>query len=258
VREKLSFAFGVERMREYLGPDHPMVTNLLAEFSPDSLAASLVDGSALGDPAVRKALWDGGQAAVDASQDPMIRIARLVDADARAIRRQYEDEVEAIVESASEKIAAARFAAYGTSVYPDATFTLRLNFGSVQGWDEAGTPVAPFTRLGRLYERATGSDPFRVPDRWLSAKDRLDPQTPFNVSTNNDIVGGNSGSALISAKGEIVGLVFDGNIHSISGSYWFDTAKNRSVAVHPAIIRTALTQVYQAQALATELGLAKR
>ena len=87
---------------------------------------------------------------------------------------------------------------------------------------------------------------------------RLDPQTPFNLSTNNDIVGGNSGSALISAKGEIVGLVFDGNIHSISGSYWFDTAKNRSVAVHPAIIRTALTQVYQAQALATELGLAKR
>jgi hypothetical protein len=180
-----------------------------------------------------------------------------VDPDARALRKQYEDEVEAVVDASQEKIAAARFAALGTSVYPDATFTLRLNYGTVQGWDEAGTPVAPFTRLARAFERSTGSEPFRMPDSWTAKRAQLDMETKFNLSTNSDIVGGNSGSPLINAKGEIVGLIFDGNIHSISGSYWFDTVKNRAVAVHPAIIRTALTQVYATQRLAAELGISK-
>jgi hypothetical protein len=257
AREKLTLSFGLERMREFLGPDYPLVRNLLAEHSPDQLAASLVDGTKLADPAVRKQLWEGGQAAIDASTDPMIRIARLVDPDARALRKQYEDEVEAVVDASQEKIAAARFAALGTSVYPDATFTLRLNYGTVQGWDEAGTPVAPFTRLARAFERSTGSEPFRMPDSWTAKRAQLDMETKFNLSTNSDIVGGNSGSPLINAKGEIVGLIFDGNIHSISGSYWFDTVKNRAVAVHPAIIRTALTQVYATQRLAAELGISK-
>jgi Peptidase S46 len=254
-REKLTLSFGFERMREFLGPDYPLVRNLMAEFSPDQLAAALVTDSKLADPMLRKQLWEGGQAAINASNDPMIRIAKLVDTEARAVRKQYEDEVEAVVDAASEKIAAARFAAFGTSVYPDATFTLRLNYGSVQGWNEAGKPVVPFTTLGRAFERATGSDPFRLPDSWVSKRAQLDMTTPFNISTNSDIVGGNSGSALISAKGEIVGLIFDGNIHSISGSFWFDTAKNRAIAVHPAIIRTALTQIYGATAVARELGL---
>ena len=254
-REILTFSFGLERMREFLGPDHAVVSNLLAEFSPDELATALVRTTKLGDPAVRKRLWEGGQAAVDASDDPMIRIARLVDAPSRALRKQYEDEVEAVTDAASEKIAAARFKALGTQVYPDATFTLRLNFGTVQGWNEAGVPVEPFTKLGRAFERATGSDPFRLPDSWVSRRAQLDMNTAVNISTNNDIVGGNSGSPLVNAKGEIVGLMFDGNIHSISGGYWFDTAKNRSIAVHPAIIRLALTRVYDAPALAKELGL---
>ena len=257
ARDKLTLSFGLERMREYLGPDHPLVRNLLAEFSPDELAASLVDGSKLADPAVRKQLWDGGQAAVDASTDPMIRIAKLVDPYARTLRKKYEDEVEAVVDSGQEKIAAARFAAFGTNVYPDATFTLRLNYGTVQGWNEAGTQVVPFTQLARAFERSTGRDPFRMPDSWTSKKAQLDMNTRFNLSTNSDIVGGNSGSPMLNAKGEIVGLVFDGNIHSISGGYWFDTAKNRTVAVHPAIMRTALTQVYPAQRVAAELGLTK-
>jgi hypothetical protein len=257
AREKLTLSFGLERMREFLGPDYPLVRKLLAEFSPDQLTASLVDGTKLADPAVRKQLWEGGQAAIDASTDPMIRIARLVDPDARALRKQFEDEVEAVVDASQEKIAAARFAALGTSVYPDATFTLRLNFGTVQGWDEAGTPVAPFTKLARAFERSTGSEPFRMPDSWTAKRAQLDMDTKFNLSTNSDIVGGNSGSPLINARGEIVGLIFDGNIHSISGSYWFDTVKNRAVAVHPAIIRTALTQVYATQRLAAELGISK-
>ena len=254
--ERLTLSFSLERMREWLGPDAAIVRRLLATETPDALAARLVDGSRLADPAVRMQLWNGGQAAIDASDDPFIVLARELDGEARELRKWHEDEIEAVVEAAHEDIARARFAVLGTSVYPDATFTLRLNFGSVQGWVENGTPVEPFTRLDRLFERATGQPPFAIPDRWQQARATLDLSTPFNLSTNSDIVGGNSGSPLIDAEGRIVGLLFDGNIHSISGAYWFDTAKNRAVAVHPAIIREALTKVYRPQALLAELGLA--
>ncbi len=254
--ERLTLSFSLERMREWLGPDAPIVRRLLGTETPDALAARLVDGSKLADSAVRLELWNGGQAAIDASDDPFIELARSLDTEARALRKWHEDEIEAVVEVAHEQIARARFAVYGTSVYPDATFTLRLNFGSVQGWDENGMPVEPFTRLERLFERATGQPPFAVPANWEAARLELDLATPFNLSTNSDIVGGNSGSPLLAADGRIVGLLFDGNIHSISGAYWFDTAKNRAVAVHPAIIREALTKVYRPQSLLEELGLA--
>jgi hypothetical protein len=253
--ENLTLSFALERMREWLGPDHPVVRELLAKDSPDSLAKRLVAGSKLADPKVRQQLWDGGQAAIDASQDPMIQLARQVDAPARAVRKRYEDEVEAPSQAAAERIARARFKILGTSVAPDATFTLRLNFGTVQGWVENGEPVQPFTYVRRLYERNTGQDPFRVPQNWMEARDRLNPNTPFNLSTDNDIVGGNSGSPLIDAQGRLVGLMFDGNIHSISGSYWFDPEFNRAVAVHPAIVVEALRKVYKADALLKELGL---
>jgi hypothetical protein len=255
--EQLTLSYSLERMREWLGPDDPVVRRLLATDSPDSLAAKLVTGSKLGNPALRMQLWKGGTAAVEASHDPMIELARSVDTDSRALRKRQEDEVDAVVEVAGEAIAKARFAVLGTSVYPDATFTLRLNVGTVQGWDENGTSVAPFTELGRLFERATGKAPFAIPGPWAKARAALDPATPFNLSTNNDIVGGNSGSPLIDANGRIVGLIFDGNIHSISGAYWFDTAKNRAVAVDTAAIREALTKVYRAGPLAAEIGLAR-
>jgi hypothetical protein len=254
--ERLTLSFSLERMREWLGPDALVVRRLLATETPDALAERLVGGSTLADPAVRLALWNGGQAAIDASTDPFIALARSLDSEARELRKWHEDDVEAVIEAAHENIARARFAVYGTSVYPDATFTLRLNFGSVQGWNENGTPVEPFTRLGRLFERATGQPPFRVPASWQAARSTLDLATPFNLATNNDIVGGNSGSPLIAADGRIVGLLFDGNIHSISGAYWFDTEKNRSVAVHPAIVREALTKIYRVPALLAELGIA--
>jgi len=252
--EELRLGNSLERMREWLGPDHPVVRRLLAKESPAGLAKRLVSGSKLADPAVRLALWKGGSAAVAASDDPMIEMWRSVDAEARAVRKVYEDSVEAPIRNATERIARARFASLGTSVYPDATFTLRLNYGTVQGWTENGKPVEPFTRLSRAFERATGAEPFRIPDSWQRVKDRLDLNTPFDLSTNNDIVGGNSGSPLINAKGELVGLMFDGNIHSISGSYWFDDVKNRAIAVHPAIMREALSKVYSADALLAELG----
>lgn len=252
--EALTLSFSLERMREWLGPDDPIVRKLLAEESPDALAMRLVAETKLDDAAVRKQLWQGGNAAVAASRDPMIELARAIDGDSRAIRKKYEDEVEAPVASAAERIAAERFKAYGTNVYPDATFTLRLNYGTVQGWVENGTPIGPFTYLDRAFERATGMSPFKIPDSWLRVKDQLDMRTPFCISTNSDIVGGNSGSPLIDADGRIVGLMFDGNIHSIAGDYWFDPAENRAIALHPAIIREALDKVYGAKSLLAELG----
>jgi hypothetical protein len=252
--ERLTLSFSLERMREWLGPDHPVVRQLLAKESPDTLAAHLVDDSKLADPNVRMQLWTGGAAAVAASHDPMIELARSVDAPAREVRKRYEDEVEAPVQSGSEKIAQARFRIYGTSVAPDATFTLRLNFGTVQGWIENRTPIEPFTHLHRLFERNTGQDPFNVPASWLAQQGSVDPETKFDLSTNNDIVGGNSGSPLIAADGRLVGLMFDGNSHSIAGSFWFDPQLNRAVAVDPTIMMEALRKVYGAQELLHELA----
>lgn len=252
--EVLTLSFSLERMREWLGPDNPVIRRLLSKESPESLAARLIAETKLDDAEVRKQLWQGGKTALDASLDPMIEEARAIDADAREVRKRYEDEVEAPIAAAAERIAAARFKVYGTNVYPDATFTLRLNYGTVQGWIEHGTPVEPFTRLGRIFERATGASPFKIPDSWMRVKDRLDMNTPFCISTSNDIVGGNSGSPLIDTRGRIVGLMFDGNIHSIAGHYWFNAANNRAIAVHPAIIREALDKVYGANALLTELN----
>ena len=252
--DRLTLSFALERMREWLGPDAPIVRALLAKDSPDTLAARLVDGSQLADPKLRQRLWDGGAAALEAANDPMIEFARSVDAPARTVRKSYEDEVEAPVDAASEKIARARFRVYGTSLPPDATFTLRLNVGTVQGWREDGQEVEPFTHLARLFERATGQEPFRIPDSWLKVETGLDRETRFDLSTNNDIVGGNSGSPLIDAGGRLVGLIFDGNIHSIAGSYWFDPELNRAVAVDPAIMFEALRKVYKADELLAELG----
>jgi hypothetical protein len=173
------------------------------------------------------------------------------------VRKSYEDEVEAPVDAAAEKIARARFKIYGTSEPPDANFTLRLNFGTVQGWREDGREIEPFTHLGRLFERATGQEPFKIPDSWLAAKPTLDMQTRFDLSSNNDIVGGNSGSPLIDVDGRLVGLMFDGNIHSIAGDFWFDPATNRAVAVDPQIIFEGLRKVYKANELLAELGAAQ-
>ena len=252
--EVVTLSFSLERMREWLGPDHPVVRRLLSKESPDSLATRLVAETKLDDANVRRQLWQGGKAAVHASLDPMMGFARAIDADARDIRKRYEDEVEGPIAAAAQRIAAARFKAYGTNVYPDATFTLRLNYGTVQGWTENGSVVEPFTYLGRAFERATGASPFEIPASWMKVKDRLDLRTPFCISTNSDIVGGNSGSPLIDRDGNIVGLMFDGNIHSIAGHYWFNAANNRAIAVHPAIIREALDKVYGATSLLRELG----
>ncbi len=252
--EELTLSFSLTRMREFLGPDSPLVQPLLAKASPDSLARQLIADTSLGKPAFRLKLWNGGAAAVNASHDPMIELARSIDPAARALRRRYEDEVEAPVQMASEQIARARFAESGTTEYPDANFTLRLNAGTVQGWRENDLPVAPFTRFRGLYARASGYEPFILPPLWLHARARLNPDTPLDISTSNDIVGGNSGSALLDAQGDIVGVIFDGNSHSIAGAFWYNPADNRAVAVDSAALLEALRVVYGAGTLLSELG----
>ena len=255
--DQVTLSFGLERMREWLGPDDPVVRQVFGRDDAAGLAARLIKGSSLADPAVRMALYEGGQAAIDASDDPMIKLALAVDAPSRALYKRMEEEVDGPTLRAQEAIAAARFALYGTSVYPDATFTLRFSYGAVDGWVEKGQPVAPFTRLERMFERATGRDPFKLPESWLSQSHALDMSTPVNFVSTLDITGGNSGSPALNADGEIVGLIFDGNIHSIAGDYWYDPSTNRAIAVDVRMIRTALEQVYKAGELLAEID-AKR
>jgi hypothetical protein len=250
-------------MREELGPDHPVVKRVLGRRSPAEVAAKAVQGCRLDDIRVdrsggatggyRKTLFDGGKAAIDASQDPMIVLVRSFDADARAIRKKMETEVEGPMQQQQELLARARFAVYGEGSYPDATFTLRLSYGTVKGYEESGAKVAPFTTIAGAYARDTGSEPFALPRSWLAARSRLATAVPLNFVTDNDIIGGNSGSPVVNRSGEVVGLVFDGNIQSLGGDYGFDAAVNRTVAVHSAALIEALAKVYGAQRLVQEL-----
>lgn len=251
--EALQLSHWLLKTREYLTVDAPAVKTLLGKDSPDAVAARLVAGSKLADPAVRQALWDGGLAAVMASDDPMIQFVLKSDPDARAVRTIWEASVSGPTERAAGKIAQARFAVYGDSVYPDATFSLRLSYGKVAGWSYRGIDTPAFTRIGGLWDRATGADPFALPQRWLDAKDRLNPDTIFDFVTTNDIIGGNSGSPVINAKGEVIGAAFDGNIHSLGGAYGYDGTVNRTVVVSTAAITEALDKVYGRKALVKEL-----
>ena len=255
--EILKLAYSLGKLREGLGPDDPLVRKVLGPESPEELAARLVRGTGLRDVGLRRRLWEGGKAAIDASGDPMILLARQVDADARAIRKKHEEEIESVERRSSEIIARARFEVFGTATYPDATFTLRLSYGSVKGYETGGRKVSPVTVLGGAFERATGREPFALPPSWLAAKGRLDLATPFDVATTNDIIGGNSGSPLVNARGELVGLVFDGNIQSLAGDFAFDERVNRTVAVTNAAILEALEEIYGARRILEELRPAR-
>ncbi|SFF50802.1 dipeptidyl-peptidase 7. Serine peptidase. MEROPS family S46 [Fontimonas thermophila] len=251
--EKTKLAWSLTKLREQLGVDDPLVKLVLGNESPEVLAAKLVDGTRLSDPAERRRLWEGGFEAISASTDPFIQLARAIDAPSRELRKRYESEVEAVENKQAATIARVRFAHDGMQVYPDATFTLRLSYGEVRGWQEDGRTIPPFTTFAGLFQRATGTDPFALPESWLKAQTRLDGQTPFNFVTTNDIIGGNSGSPIIDRAGRIVGLAFDGNIHSLGGSFWYDEARNRCVGVHSAAMIEALDKVYGAKALLREL-----
>jgi hypothetical protein len=256
--EELSMGFWLSKTRELLGADDNRVRSLLGRESPEAMAERLVSGSRLADPALRRQLWTGGIAAIRASEDPMIRLALAAEEHSRPLLDRYRAEVDAPTTAAQARLARARFAAYGDANYPDATFTLRISYGSVQGWTENGREVPAMTRIGGLYERATGAPPYDLPPQWAAAESRVNKDVVFNFVSNNDIIGGNSGSPVIARDGSVIGAAFDGNIHSLGGAFGFDPRLNRTVTVSTAAVQEALRTVYGADALLAELNARPR
>ncbi|GAC1402531.1 MAG: S46 family peptidase [Candidatus Velthaea sp.] len=252
--ERVRLTFSLTKMREFLGEDDPYVRGILGNDSPRTVAERIVSGSKLADPKVRTALYAGGQAAIDASDDPAIVLMKKVDSMAREIRKTYEDEVQAPLHRADELVAQADFALHGLSTYPDATFTLRVSYGAVKGYQENGNGIAPYTTIAGAYRHATGSDPFALPKSWLDAQAGVKGDTPLNFVMTGDIIGGNSGSPVVDQQGHIVGLIFDGNIESLGGDYLYDDRQNRAVAVDSRGLLELLRDVYHADRIATELA----
>lgn len=252
--EELMVEWSLSKAREYLGADDPQTRLLLGRESPEQLAARLVRGTRLADPAYRRQLWEGGAAAIAASNDPMIQYARRIDARDRELMRLYDERYDAPVTAAQARLATARFAAYGDTVYPDATFTLRISYGQVKGWTENGRTVPPVTTLGGTFERATGSEPFKLPQAFVANARRIDRNTVYDFVTTNDIIGGNSGSPVIDRVGTVIGTAFDGNIHSLGGNYGYDPELNRTVVVSAAAVNEGLRDIYPAPALYAELN----
>ena len=251
--DELTMEWSLSKSREYLGADDPQTKILLGKESPEGLAARLVGGTKLADPAVRKALWEGGQAAINASQDPMIVYARSIDANDRAIQKRFDAEVDAPLTAAQAKLADARFAAYGDTAYPDATFTLRLSYGKVAGWMERGKMVPTRTTLGGTFDRATGAVPFDLPPAFIANKAKIDGNATYDFVTTNDIIGGNSGSPVVDRQGRVIGAAFDGNINSLGGNYGYDGSINRTVVVSTEAVQEALENIYPAPHLVAEL-----
>jgi len=251
--EKVKLGWSLTKFRERLGTDDPLVMRVLGNESPEQLATRLIDGTRLGDNAVRKAIWAGGPDAVNQSQDPLIVFVRSIDESSRALRKRFETEVGAVQQKNAEAIAKARFQYLGTKVYPDATGTLRLSFGTVNSWSERGKPRAEFTDFAGAFRRHTGAEPYALPASWLAARERLNLTESLNFVATTDIVGGNSGSPMLNQRAELVGLAFDGNIHSLGGAFWFDPSSNRSIGVTSTGILEALRKIYRADELVAEL-----
>ncbi len=255
-REMALLADSLSMMAELLGWNNPAVQKILAGKSPRERAAELVNGSKLADVDGRKALFDGGKTAVDASRDAMIQLARAIDPEARELRKTYDEQIAEPMRQAYAKLAQARFAAYGTNLYPDATFTLRLAFGTVKGYTENGQAVPWSTTLGGTFQHAEqhgNKEPFELPKSWLAARPKLQTDTPFNFVNTADIIGGNSGSPVVNRAGELVGIIFDGNIQSLVLDYIYTDEQARAVAVHSAGILDALRVVYNAADVVSEL-----
>ncbi len=254
--EKLKLADSLGFMVELLGADHPLVKQIMKGKTPEVRAAELIAGTKLKEVAFRKQLAAGGTRAIEASTDPMIVLARTIDPKARELRKRYENEVTGVERANYSKIARARFDTEGTKLYPDATFTLRLSYGAVKGYTENGKKVAPFTTLGGLYDRSThfkSEFPYNLPPRWLEKKSAVNLKTPFNFVSTDDIIGGNSGSPTINKNGELVGLIFDGNIQSLVGDFMYDESVNRAISVDVRAMREVLRKVFGANEIADEL-----
>jgi hypothetical protein len=252
--EKTILAWWLEKVREYLGTGDADVKALLGKQSPQEIAAAMVNNSKLADANYRAQLLAGGAAAINAYHDPLMDFARRLDAPARAVRADYENAVRAVITKNSAMIAKARFALDGQNSYPDATFTPRLSYGIVSGFEENGRQIPATTTFGGAFDHATGREPFKLPNSWTRAEKSIDPKTNLNFASTNDVIGGNSGSPVIGRDGKITGLVFDGNIQSLGGDFGYDGKVNRTVSVDVTGITEALKNIYHADRLIKELA----
>ena len=251
-----TLALSLAQMQDALGSDDPAVKAALSGKSPEEAAKALIAGTKLEDVAVRKQLYEGGKAAVDASTDPLIVLLRNVDSEARAVRKRYDDEVDAVVRRDGATIARARFAQTGLNQPPDATFTLRLSYGAVKGYEENGKKIPYFTTFGGAFQHAEehgNKPPYNLGASWLKMKSKLKLETPLNYVSTADIIGGNSGSPTVNKAGEVVGIIFDGNIQSLVLNFYYDDRQARAVHVDSRGIIEALRNIYGAEALANEL-----
>ncbi|MBI4859335.1 MAG: S46 family peptidase [Candidatus Riflebacteria bacterium] len=254
--ESAKLAHSLAFLAEQLGAGHPLVQKVLAGKSPRARAAELVTGSRLKDVESRRALYDGGAKAIASSGDPMIALARAVDPEARAVRKVFDTQVMEVKRQAYDQIAGAKFALEGPNSYPDATFTLRLTFGVAKGYDENGKEIPFAVPITGLYERASdqkNTPPFDLPLPWVRCQKTLDATIPFNFVATTDTIGGNSGSPVVNRAGELVGLIFDSNLHALVRAFIYTEVRARSIAVHSSAILEALRKVYGADSLAAEL-----
>jgi hypothetical protein len=250
-------ADSLAEMQDVLGKDNPDVQKVLNGRTPSDAAKDMIAGTKLDDVAVRKQLYEGGDAAIEASNDPLIAAMRAIEPDARAARKQFDDKIDSVVRFNGTLIAKARFARSGFSQPPDATFTLRLSYGEVKGYQENGKDIPHFTVMGGAYEHAaehSNQAPYNLPESWMNAKSKLDLKIPLDFVSTADIIGGNSGSPTVNKQGEVVGIIFDGNIHSLSANFAYSDVQSRAVSVDSRGIQEALRKIYGAGALADELS----
>jgi hypothetical protein len=253
--DEVQLAWWLSKTREILTVDDPRIRTLLGNESPEALARRLARETRLGDPAVRRQLWEGGLAAVQASGDPLIQFNLRVQDIMRQARSEYEGKVQAPTDRASEALARARFAVYGTSLYPDATGTLRLTYGRLKGWTHQGRTVPYTTTFGGLWDRATGAEPFDLAPRLAAARNRIPADTVLDVAASTDTIGGSSGSPAVNAAGEIIGANFDSTVLTQRNAYGYDPEVNRSVLVTAAAVTAALRHAYGMEWLLAELGV---
>lgn len=254
--EAVMLGESLEEMQEALGKDNPDVQKVLQGKTAADAAKDLIENTKLEDVAVRKQLYEGGQTAIDASTDPLIVAMRAIDPSARAARHEFEDKVDSVVHRDGAVIAKARFAQSGYTQPPDATFTLRLSYGAVKGYQEDGKAIPFETTMGGAFQHATdhgSKPPYDLPESWLKSKPNLNLKTPLNFVSTADIIGGNSGSPTVNKKGEVVGIIFDGDIQSLPWNFAYSDVQGRAVSVDSRGIREALRNIYGATALANEL-----
>jgi hypothetical protein len=259
--ETAKLADSLSQFMELMGAENEWVRKVLQGRSPRDRAAELINGSRLKDVAFRKELAKGGRTAIEGSNDSMILLARLIDPPARAIRKTYEEKVDEPMKQAYAKIAKARFAIEGSDTYPDATFTLRLAFGPVKGYEQDGKQMPPWTTIGGAFQHADdhgSKPPFQLPQSWLNPPKSLNMDTPYNFVSTADIIGGNSGSPVVNKEGEYCGIIFDGNLQSLVLDFMYTDKTARAISVHSSAMIEALKNVYQADALVSEIEKARK